>query len=80
MNRGPVSLSPWWLGPIQVTVQEAEGAFAVDGVRAVEEFEFGAIADSQLIVVAPDFGKFAGDQFGWLTAVTKAGLDHERSW
>ena len=34
-------------------MQEAERALTVDGVWAVEEFEFSAVADAELIVVPP---------------------------
>ena len=39
-------------------VQELTGDLAVDGVTAVEEFDFRIFTDAELVVVAADFGGF----------------------
>ena len=46
--------------PPQVLVQEAEGAFAVDGVPAVEVFDFGALAQPEVVVKTADLGVLVG--------------------
>ena len=57
--------------------EEPERALAVDRVRAVEEFDFGAVAQAQLVVEATDLGVFPGDPFVGGNAVAMAPLDHE---
>ena len=60
------------LRPIQMPMQKSECAFAVDGVRAVEKFKFGAVANFQHVVVTTDFAEFFGNLFGALAAVPMA--------
>ena len=51
------------LGPIEVFVQELEGALAIDRVRAIEEFDLGEIAEAELVVETAHAGKFMRDPF-----------------
>ena len=60
-----------------MVLQELVCVFAVDGMWSVEEFQLGAVADVQLVVMATDFAEFARDQFTRLAAVAMAGLDHK---
>ena len=39
-------------------MQELVGGLAVDGVGAVEEFDFGFVAEAEFVVVAADLGVF----------------------
>jgi hypothetical protein len=62
-----------------VLAEELERALAVDRVRSVEEFDFGAVAQAQLIVEAADLGVFPGHPLVGGNAVVVAPFDHERA-
>src|ERR1700730_9119795 len=49
------------LWPIEMFPQKLKRPAAIDCVRAVEEFDFGAIASAQLVVKPPDFRVLPGD-------------------
>ncbi len=59
-------------------MQELEGASAVYRVRAVEELEFHAVTQAQLVVVPANLAEFPRHSFGWLAAVAMPGLHHDR--
>src|SRR5690606_18075867 len=60
----PASLARWHgrlrLRPVQMAMQEAERADAVNLVRAVEELDLGPITDAQLIVPQSHLGVLVG--------------------
>src|SRR5436309_1039986 len=65
------------LRPIQMPMQKAKGALAIDRVRPIEELDFAAVANAQLIIEAPHLGVFVSDPFVGRDAVIVATLDHE---
>ena len=60
-------------------MQELVGGWAVDGVWAIEEFDFGFVAEAQLVVVAADLGVFERDPLVDADAVVVAAFDLEGS-
>lgn len=52
--------------------QELERLLAVEIVKAVEEFDVGAVAKAERVVHAADFGVFVGDPFVGSGAVPAA--------
>jgi hypothetical protein len=60
-----------------VPSQEGERADRVDGMRAVEELDFGAIRNAQARVEAADLGVLVGHPFVGRHAVLMAALHHE---
>ena len=61
----------------EVFAQKVKGALTVDGVWAVEVFDFGFVSKSEEGVVAIGFGVFVGDPFVWGHAIVVAAFDHE---
>src|SRR5258708_6611086 len=66
------------LWPIELLVQEFEGADAVDGVWAVEPLDRRAVADAELVIAALHLRVFVADPFVEADAIIVAALDHER--
>src|SRR4051812_32394578 len=67
------------LWPVQVFVQKLEGALAIDGVAAVEEFDLGFVPKSELIVKPPRLREFRRDPRIEADAIVMPALDHERA-
>ena len=65
--------------PPQVFVQEAEGTIAVDGVPAVEIFDFGALAQSEVVVKTADLRVLVSHPGVFAHAVVVPALHHERA-
>ena len=58
-------------------MEELVGGLAVDGVWAVEEFDFGFVAEAEFVVVVTDFGKVPSDPLVLVDAIVVAVFDHE---
>jgi hypothetical protein len=69
----------WGFRKTEVVVEELKGSFAVDGVWAVEVFDGGAVADTELVVEAAHFGELVVDPFIETDAVAVSAFDHERA-
>ncbi len=68
-------------GPVQVAMEEVEGATPMDGVWADEGFHLASVADAEACgVEESDLGELPGDGFVGGDAVEVAALDHERAW
>src|SRR5207302_8127256 len=65
------------LRPIQVPVEEAKSADAVDGVGTIEKFDFCATAISEFVVESTDLGKLVRHPFIRSHTVPMPALDHE---
>src|SRR6185369_1453957 len=58
-----ISCLLWRLRPIEMLVEEFKGADSVDGMRAIEEFDLGAIANTELVVETLHLGEFVSHPF-----------------
>ena len=67
-----VSRSVIWLRPLQMLVLEVECPLAVELVKAVEEFDFGTVAEAERVVHAADIGGFVSEPFVGSGAVPAA--------
>src|SRR5262245_58859644 len=65
------------LRPFQVFVKALKGPNAVDRMRAIKEFDFGAISDSELRIQPAHVGVFVSNPFIRSDPVVMAALDHE---
>ena len=66
------------LRPVEVSVEEVEGRFGVDGVWAIEPLDGGFVRDLKFCrVEVADFGEFVGDGLVRGDAVEVAALHHE---
>ncbi len=50
-----------WSGPIEMAVEEVEGAFAIDAMPPGKNFERRSIAEAKLVVEPLHFGELTGD-------------------
>ena len=62
---------------IQMSFQEVERPFAMNGVGAVEKFDFSLICNSQFRVVPADFCKFPGHPLVDTHSIVMAAFYHE---
>src|SRR5687767_2168285 len=66
------------LGPAQMLLQEREGALSVDAVRALEEFNLGPVAESELRVKEANLPVLVRHPFVAPDQIEMATLHHER--
>lgn len=65
---------------VEVFAQKCKGALAIDGVWAVEVFNFGFVGMTEQGIVAICFGIFVCDPFVGGHTVVVTAFDHEGAW
>lgn len=68
-----------WSGPIEMAVEEVEGAFAIDAMSPGKNFERRSIAEAKLVVEPLHFGELTGDFGTEGHRVVLPPFDHERA-
>ena len=68
-----------WSGPIEMAVEEVEGAFAIDAMPPGKNFERRSIAEAKLVVEPLHFGELTSDFGTEGHRVVLPPFDHERA-